>query len=63
MSMNVFRPRDFFVTSPVERYFGHVLDRAMRDFDRGMAPYWLDVPTHNELAIGNATGKVAGLLY
>uniref|UniRef100_A0A915PKD2 SHSP domain-containing protein n=1 Tax=Setaria digitata TaxID=48799 RepID=A0A915PKD2_9BILA len=63
--MSLFRhhSRDYFYTSPMERFMQNLLDST---FDEGhayrplqtVAPYWLHQPVLNECNIGNAMGEV-----
>ncbi|KAK6109408.1 Hsp20/alpha crystallin family protein [Brugia pahangi] len=61
--MSVFRynPRDYFYTSPMERFIVNLLDNTFDDRYRplqSVAPYWLNQPVLNECNIGNALGEV-----
>ncbi|VDN21081.1 unnamed protein product [Gongylonema pulchrum] len=60
--MSLFRyhsPRDYFLTSPMERFLANALDNALAERPlHSVAPYWLDQPLLNECNIGNSVGKV-----
>ncbi|VDN86213.1 unnamed protein product, partial [Brugia pahangi] len=63
VTMSVFRynPRDYFYTSPMERFIVNLLDNTFDDRYRplqSVAPYWLNQPVLNECNIGNALGEV-----
>ncbi|VDN37326.1 unnamed protein product [Gongylonema pulchrum] len=62
--MSLFRyqsPRDYFYTSPMERFLVNALDNAFSDLSyrplHSVAPYWLNQPVLNECNIGNSVGK------
>ncbi|VDM98414.1 unnamed protein product [Thelazia callipaeda] len=62
MSLLRFHPRDYFYSSPMERFLVNALentfdDRAYRSL-HSVAPYWLNQSLMNECNIGNAIGEV-----
>uniref|UniRef100_A0A1I7VEG1 SHSP domain-containing protein n=1 Tax=Loa loa TaxID=7209 RepID=A0A1I7VEG1_LOALO len=63
MSLFRYNPRDYFYTSPMERFIVNALDSAFGDRSsyrplQSVAPYWLHQPTLNECNIGNALGEI-----
>uniref|UniRef100_A0A1I7VZ76 SHSP domain-containing protein n=1 Tax=Loa loa TaxID=7209 RepID=A0A1I7VZ76_LOALO len=62
MSLFRYNPRDYFYTSPMERFIVNLLDNTFDDRSyrplQSVAPYWLHQPILNECNIGNALGEV-----
>uniref|UniRef100_A0A0R3S4V1 SHSP domain-containing protein n=1 Tax=Elaeophora elaphi TaxID=1147741 RepID=A0A0R3S4V1_9BILA len=58
MSLFRYNPRDYFYTSPMERFIVNLLDNTFDDRSshrplQSVAPYWLNQPLLNECNIGN----------
>uniref|UniRef100_A0AAF5Q7P3 Uncharacterized protein n=1 Tax=Wuchereria bancrofti TaxID=6293 RepID=A0AAF5Q7P3_WUCBA len=65
MSLFRYNPRDYFYTSPMERFMVNLLDNTFDDRSsyrplQSVAPYWLNQPVLNECNIGNALGFSLG---
>ncbi|VDK75747.1 unnamed protein product [Litomosoides sigmodontis] len=63
MSLFRYNPRDYFCTSPMERFIVNILDNTFDDNTsyrplQCVAPYWLNQPLLNECNIGNTLGEV-----
>uniref|UniRef100_A0A1I7VZ98 Small heat shock protein n=1 Tax=Loa loa TaxID=7209 RepID=A0A1I7VZ98_LOALO len=62
MSLFRYNPRDYFYTSPMERFIVNLLDNTFDDRSyrslQSVAPYWLHQPALNECNIGNALGEI-----
>nr|CAA48631.1 AV25 protein [Acanthocheilonema viteae] len=63
MSLFRYNPRDYFFTSPMERFMVNFFDNAFDDKSlyrplQAVAPYWLHQPVLNECNIGNTFGEV-----
>ncbi|VDN00853.1 unnamed protein product, partial [Onchocerca ochengi] len=62
MSLFRYNPRDYFYTSPMERFIVNFLDNTFDDRSsrplHSVAPYWLHQPELNECNIGNTLGEV-----
>ncbi|KAM3716142.1 Small heat shock protein [Dirofilaria immitis] len=61
MSLFRYNPRDYFYTSPMERFIVNLLDNTFDDRSyrplQSVAPYWLHQPVLNECNIGNTLGE------
>ncbi|VDO57156.1 unnamed protein product [Onchocerca flexuosa] len=62
MSLFRYNPRDYFYTSPMERFIVNLLDNTFDDRSsrslHSVAPYWLHQPELNECNIGSTLGEV-----